>query len=116
MSETPQDSYISTGVHTTDLKIDQPKRVKTPNGFVVLMRLAEDVKDIGVVESAPILDGRNMVMVLGPNKYAGVNKDDAQSEDAQFSEEEVQDLGDGEAVTAPGVSEPQSGSGEEPEA
>jgi translation initiation factor IF-3 len=84
-------------------------------GRDLLMRLAEDVKDIGIVESAPILDGRNMVMLLGPNKYAGVNLD-AQAEDSQLSEEEIQGLGDGEVVAAPGEPEPQSGSGEEPEA
>ena len=35
------------------------------------MRLAEDVKEIGQIESQPELDGRNMVMVLGPTKNAG---------------------------------------------
>jgi translation initiation factor IF-3 len=40
-------------------------------GRDLLMRLAEDVKDVGVIESAPVLDGRNMVMVLGPTKQAG---------------------------------------------
>ena len=40
-------------------------------GRDLLMRLAEDVKDLGVIESAPVLDGRNMVMVLGPTKQAG---------------------------------------------
>ena len=85
-------------------------------GRDLLIRLAEDVKDIGVIESAPLLDGRNMVMVLGPNKYAGAHLHDAQDEDAQLSEEEVQGLGDGEADAPAGLSEPQSGSGEEPEA
>lgn len=85
-------------------------------GRDLLIRLAEDVKDIGVVESAPILDGRNMVMLLGPNKYAGVHKEDAETEDTQLSEEEIQALGDGEVVAAAGLPEPQPGSGEEPEA
>src|SRR5207253_4685675 len=40
-------------------------------GRDLLMRLAEDVKDIGMIESAPVLDGRNMVMLLGPTKQAG---------------------------------------------
>jgi translation initiation factor IF-3 len=35
------------------------------------MRLAEDVKEIGQVESPPLQDGRNMVMLLGPTKAAG---------------------------------------------
>jgi translation initiation factor IF-3 len=37
-------------------------------GFRLLQRLAEDVTDLGFVESAPKQDGRNMIMVLGPNK------------------------------------------------
>ncbi len=58
-------------------------------GRDLLMRLAEDVKEIGLVESPPLLDGRNMVMVLGPTKNAGVSKD-AKAEDTQTREEEVQ--------------------------
>jgi translation initiation factor IF-3 len=57
-------------------------------GRDLLMRLAEDVKEIGQVESPPLLDGRNMVMVLGPTKHAGVS--DAKAEDTQRSEEAVQ--------------------------
>ncbi|WP_417398441.1 translation initiation factor IF-3 [Flexivirga alba] len=37
-------------------------------GFRLLQRLAEDVAELGFVESAPKQDGRNMVMVLGPTK------------------------------------------------
>ena len=37
-------------------------------GFRLLQRLAEDVTDLGFVESAPKQDGRNMIMVLGPHK------------------------------------------------
>jgi translation initiation factor IF-3 len=63
-------------------------------GRDLLMRLAEDVKEIGQIESPPLQDGRNMVMVLGPTKNAGVAKDDAKAEDTQRSEEAVQ--GDGQ--------------------
>lgn len=37
-------------------------------GFRLLQRLAEDVVELGTVESAPKQDGRNMVMVLGPTR------------------------------------------------
>jgi translation initiation factor IF-3 len=37
-------------------------------GFRLLQRLAEDVQELGFVESAPKQDGRNMIMVLGPHK------------------------------------------------
>ena len=73
-------------------------------GRDLLMRLAEDVKEIGQVESPPLLDGRNMVMVLGPTKNAGVQKSDAKAEDTQVGGEEVQ--GDGEREAAPALGEP----------
>lgn len=37
-------------------------------GFRLLQKLAEDVVELGFVESSPKLDGRNMVMVIGPTK------------------------------------------------
>jgi len=70
-------------------------------GRDLLMRLAEDVKEIGQVESPPLQDGRNMVMVLGPTKNAGVAKDDAKDEDTQRGEEAVQAELDGQVVAEP---------------
>jgi translation initiation factor IF-3 len=37
-------------------------------GEALLMRLAEDVADLGVIEQRPNQDGRNMTMLLGPVK------------------------------------------------
>jgi translation initiation factor IF-3 len=75
-------------------------------GRDLLMRLAEDVKDIGVIESPPLLDGRNMVMVLGPSKNAGVARD-AKTEDVKSSEEALQDHGRGQGPAPAGDEEPQ---------
>jgi len=75
-------------------------------GRDLLMRLAEDVKEIGQVESPPLQDGRNMVMVLGPTKNAGVTRDDAKAEDTQRREEAVQGDGNGEAAPPPVDAEP----------
>jgi len=36
-------------------------------GFRLLQKLAEDVQELGFVESSPKQDGRNMIMVLGPH-------------------------------------------------
>src|SRR5213596_3215178 len=69
-------------------------------GRDLLMRLAEDVKEIGQVESPPLLDGRNMVMVLGPTKNAGVKRDDAKAEETQRDEEAVPGDRNGEAAPA----------------
>jgi translation initiation factor IF-3 len=74
-------------------------------GRDLLMRLAEDVKELGVIESPPLQDGRNMVMVLGPTKNAGVKRDDAETETTQRSEEAVQADGSGEAPAPPGDEE-----------
>ena len=35
-------------------------------GIALLERLADDIGDLGVVESRPKQDGRNMTMVFGP--------------------------------------------------
>jgi translation initiation factor IF-3 len=74
-------------------------------GRDLLMRLAEDVKEIGQVESPPLLDGRNMVMLLGPTKQAGVTRD-AKAEDTQRGEEAVQGDRDGEAAAPSRDEEP----------
>ena len=39
-------------------------------GMKILDNVAEQVKDLAKVEAAPKLDGRNMVMVLAPDKRA----------------------------------------------
>jgi translation initiation factor IF-3 len=37
-------------------------------GYRLLQRLADDVEELGFVESQPKQDGRNMIMVIGPHK------------------------------------------------
>jgi len=75
-------------------------------GRDLLMRLAEDVKELGSIEQQPVLDGRNMVMVLGPNKNVGV-KTDAKDEDVKGREEALQGDGGGEAPPQARDEEPQ---------
>jgi translation initiation factor IF-3 len=57
-------------------------------GFKLLQRLAEDIAEIGTVEAAPLQDGRNMVMVIGPNRGA---KSAAKKKVDSTTEEEVSD-------------------------
>ncbi|WP_425436174.1 translation initiation factor IF-3 [Luteimicrobium subarcticum] len=52
-------------------------------GMRLLQRLAEDVAELGFVESSPKQDGRNMTMVLGPVK----KKADAKTEQRRRSTE-----------------------------
>jgi translation initiation factor IF-3 len=41
-------------------------------GFRLLQRLADDIQELGFVESSPKQDGRNMVMVVAPHKNAKI--------------------------------------------
>jgi translation initiation factor IF-3 len=56
-------------------------------GFRLLQRLAEDVQELGFVESAPKQDGRNMIMVLGPHKKKAEAKVELKAEKASRAEE-----------------------------
>jgi translation initiation factor IF-3 len=37
-------------------------------GFRLLQRLADDIQELGFVESSPKQDGRNMIMVVAPHR------------------------------------------------
>ena len=50
-------------------------------GIRLLEKFAADVAEVGVIESSPRIDGRNMVMVVGPLK----NKAEARREQQQKS-------------------------------
>lgn len=75
-------------------------------GRLLLERLAKDVEEIGQIEQQPTLDGRNMVMVLGPTKNAGVKRD-AEGEDVDGREEALQGDRVGEADPSSRDAEPQ---------
>ena len=49
-------------------------------GRQLLLKLADEVQELGIVESAPLQDGRNMVMMLAPHKNAPVTSPDAAPE------------------------------------
>nr|WP_312181532.1 translation initiation factor IF-3 [Arthrobacter sp.] len=49
-------------------------------GIRLLQKFAEDVAEVGVVESSPRIDGRNMVMVIGPIKNKAEAKAEARRE------------------------------------
>ena len=56
-------------------------------GFRLLQRLAEDVDELGFVESSPKQDGRNMTMVIGPHRKKADAKAEARVEkDARAAE------------------------------
>src|SRR4051812_11924590 len=80
-------------------------------GEALLMRLADDVQDLGVIEQRPNQDGRNMTMMLGP-----VKKKEAPAEQAQAPEQPAETSAPAEKAEAP--AEPAEGSApaEQPEA
>jgi translation initiation factor IF-3 len=62
-------------------------------GLRLLERLADDVEELGFVESSPKQDGRNMIMVLGPHKKKAEAKAEvkaAKVERAAIREAEVE--------------------------
>jgi len=54
-------------------------------GVRLLQRFAEDVSEFGSVESTPTIDGRNMVMVIGPHKTKAAAKAEAEARKAANS-------------------------------
>jgi translation initiation factor IF-3 len=60
-------------------------------GFRLLQRLAEDVSELGFVESSPRQDGRNMIMVLGPHKKKSEARVDVEAEKAKRKAEREAD-------------------------
>jgi len=86
-------------------------------GQMLLERLAEELKDLAVVEQRPNLDGRNMTMMLGPSKAVLAGQLDEQptgdvpvvtADDAGVSAEAVAAEGadtSAEAVAADGAAE-----------
>ena len=52
-------------------------------GERLLQRMAADVAEFGYVESMPMRDGRNMIMVIGPHKKKAEAKAEARAERAE---------------------------------
>jgi translation initiation factor IF-3 len=75
-------------------------------GVALLMRLAEDVSELGVIDQRPIQDGRNMTMLLSPipKKVEAAAKDGEDSAEATAppveAEAEVEAKADAKADAA----------------
>jgi translation initiation factor IF-3 len=70
-------------------------------GFNLLKRLAEDVTDLGFVESTPRQDGRNMTMVIGPHKKKSEAKAEVKAEKVRAAEERAAERAAEEAERQP---------------
>jgi translation initiation factor IF-3 len=73
-------------------------------GYRLLQKLAEDVTELGFVESAPKQDGRNMIMVLGPHTKKAdakaAQKAAKESRAAERAAEEAEELAERTAHNA----------------
>ncbi|WP_459117359.1 translation initiation factor IF-3 [Sphaerisporangium rhizosphaerae] len=74
-------------------------------GFRLLQRLAEDVTELGFVESQPKQDGRNMIMVIGPHKKKAEAKAEKAAARARTDDPAHDDVSVGADMA--GASEPQ---------
>lgn len=54
-------------------------------GFRLLQKLAEEVSELGFVESSPKQDGRNMTMVIGPHKKKAEAKAEVKAEKVEHA-------------------------------
>ncbi len=70
-------------------------------GVRLLQRFAEDVAEFGTVESTPMIDGRNMVMIIGPLR----NKADAKAE--QMAQRAASKAARKESDAAPKAEDPE---------
>jgi translation initiation factor IF-3 len=66
-------------------------------GFRLLQKLAEDVTELGFVESSPKQDGRNMIMVLGPHKKKAEAKAEVKAEKVEAAAEKAAEAAEIEA-------------------
>jgi translation initiation factor IF-3 len=58
-------------------------------GFRLLQKLADDVGDLGFVESQPKQDGRNMIMVIGPHRKKTESRADRNAQQAASQARQV---------------------------
>jgi translation initiation factor IF-3 len=73
-------------------------------GEAILLRLAEELKDIALIESRPNLDGRNMVMMIAPLKNPVVSAESGSDEDAPAESGDAAPA----AATEPAASAPEA--------
>ncbi len=56
-------------------------------GLSILEKLADDLKDVAVIESAPKMEGRNMHMLIAPLPASAKKKKEAESKDEEGKDE-----------------------------
>ena len=69
------EGFLKTGDKVKAMILFRGREQSRPDqGVRLLKKFAEDVAEFGTVESNPTIDGRNMVMVIGPHKNKSETK------------------------------------------
>jgi translation initiation factor IF-3 len=77
------EGFLSAGDKVKAMILFRGREQSRPEqGVRLLQRFAEDVAEFGSVESTPMIDGRNMVMVIGPHKTKAAAKAEAEARKA----------------------------------
>ena len=77
------DKFLSEGHKVKITIMFRGREVFHPElGREILERVADTVSDVGKVDQFPKLDGRNMTMVLSPDRQAQQRKQSGKSDDA----------------------------------
>jgi translation initiation factor IF-3 len=77
------EGFLSAGDKVKAMILFRGREQSRPEqGVRLLQRFAEDVSEFGSVESTPMIDGRNMVMVIGPHKTKAAAKAEADARKA----------------------------------
>lgn len=108
------ESFLQTGDKVKAMILFRGREQSRPEqGVRLLQRLAEDVAEYGVVEFTPMIDGRNMVMIIAPlTSKADAKAAQARQKVRKASSEKPAEA-DSEAPTAP-VETPQAVASSEP--
>lgn len=77
------EGFLSAGDKVKAMILFRGREQSRPEqGVRLLQRFAEDVSEFGSIESTPMIDGRNMVMVIGPHKTKAAAKAEADARKA----------------------------------
>ncbi len=77
------EGFLSAGDKVKAMILFRGREQSRPEqGYRLLQKFAEDVSEFGSIESTPTVDGRNMVMVIGPLKNKAEAKAEAQARQA----------------------------------
>lgn len=88
--------FLSAGHKVRVVCMFRPRELPHANlGKMKMEKFADNLAEVGVVERAPSLEGRQMIMFLNPRPQTKPKKD-AKDQNKQDGSEAIQDHGDGE--------------------